>query len=522
MIRRQMQCRFLALAACAVIPLWTAAADESSGRRLLTVLHTNDIHGHVQDWAGWGDLAGKRIGGMDRLAAAINQVRQEAGEDRTLLLDAGDTIADTMIAARTEGRAVVETLNAIGYDAMVVGNHEPDFGPEVLATRAKEMHFPLLAANLIRKSDNRPFVTPYIIRTINGIRVAILGLAYPNTALTTQEKNVEGLEFRDAIETARAYLPRLRSEAELVIVLSHLGLSHDKELARQVAGIDVVVGGHSHNRMQEALRVGDTLVVQAGAHGSHLGRLDLELENGKVTGHRRDLILIDSDRFERDPDVARRIAAQLHPHEQAHREEVGRSSDVLPRAQTLAGQDAEPRDKESPVDMLFADLIRAATTAELVLLPGVGYGVALSPGVIRAAELRNMIPHDSKVVKMTLTGAQIKEILEQSLENIYTEDPRMKVGGIVQVSGLNVKYKRSAPYGKRVSRVMIGDRSLEPTRRYQVATNSLLASGGHRYLTFLKGQDKQELGMQYEIIRAALKNVTVSPPHGGRMEIEDR
>lgn len=486
---------------------------------MLTILHTNDLHGHLQGWAGWGELAGKQIGGIDRMATAINQVRQEQGKEQVLLLDGGDTIGDTMIAAQTKGRAIVEAMNAIGYDAMVVGNHEPDFGPEALQQRIEQAKFPVLAANLVDRSTGAHVAKPYVIRQVGGVKVAILGLAYPNTALTTSPKNVAGLEFRDAVETARLFVPRLRQEgAEVVVVLSHLGLSAEQKLAQSVAGIDVIVGGHSHNRMQQAAQVGKTLIVQAGAHGSDLGRLDLEVQNGQITGHRRSLILIDHNRFDADPHIASLLSTLYAPYERAEKERVSDAAAAIARAQTLAGEKPEPRDRESPADMLFADILREQTGADVALLPGVGYGVPLPAGPVLAKDLRNLIPHDSKVVTMTLAGRQIQEILEQSIENTYTKDHRQKVGGIIQVSGLSAYFDKNAPQGSRVQKIRVGGQAMDPERRYLVATNSLLASGGHRYQTFLQGKDRRELGEQYELIKSSLqKKQNISAPSGNRL-----
>lgn len=484
---------------CLAGPAWAA-------RPALTILHTNDLHGHLEPWDGWGELEGQRVGGLARVATIVKRVRAEVGARNVLLLDGGDTIGDTMIAARTEGRAIISAMNAIGYDAMVVGNHEPDFGPEALAERIREARFPVLAANIVKSETGEDFATPYRIFDVNGVRVGVLGLSYPNTALTTARKNVAGLSFRDSIETAREFVPRMRAEgAALIVVLSHFGLSSDEQMAQQVPGIDVIVGGHSHNRLRQVRRAGETLIVQAGAHGSDVGRLDLEIENGRIVAHRRELILVDNSRIAADPEIAAVIASSLRPHQRDLGQRIGKATQTIARAQTIGGEEPKPRDEQSPADALFADIVRNATATDVAILPGVGYGVALAAGPIRAADLRNLIPHESKVVTMTLTGAQIREILEQSLENTYTKDPRTKVGGLAQVSGLVFVYRPNAAKGSRLQDVRVGGRALETGREYRVATNSLLAEGGHNYTVFRSGKNKREVQSQYELVRAAIE-----------------
>jgi 5'-nucleotidase / UDP-sugar diphosphatase len=483
-------------------------------KRNLTILHTNDIHGHLESWRGWEkDLNGKTVGGLDRLAAQIEKARSEVKTENVLLLDAGDTISDTGVAAETEGRAVIASMNRIGYDAMAIGNHEPDFTAEKLLVRIKEAKFPVLAANIVIKNDRKLFTEPYVIKTIGGVRVGILGLAYPNTPLTSAKKNVSNLYFREAVETAREFVPRLRKEgAEIVVALTHLGLSADKRLAEEVAGIDVIVGGHSHNRMTEALRVGDALIVQAGAHGSDLGRLYLTIENGRITAHKRTLIPITSPAS--DETVAAVIKEQIAPHKTKLDEQIGQAANTIIRAQTIAGNDSEKRDAESPADSLFADALREETGAEIAFLPGLGYGVAIQPGAVTAGNLRNLIPHDSAVFTMKLSGAQIREILEQAIENVFTTDATRKVGGMIQISGLRFSYDENLPRGNRVKEVFVGDKPLENTRSYAAAVNALLAEGGHNQKTFLAGAEKREAGKQYETVKkwiAARKSVNVPP-----------
>ena len=178
----------------------------------VVILHTNDMHGHLTAWTGWeGELKGKRIGGLGRLAGAIAQARKD-NDGEVLLLDAGDLIGYSMIADLTEGKAMIEALNHLKYDALVVGNHEPDFNMETLRQRSKEAKFPLLAANLVSREDGKLFTKPYVVKKVNGVAVGILGLAYPKTERTTAKKNVEAVTFQDPVPTAKRFLPKMRED----------------------------------------------------------------------------------------------------------------------------------------------------------------------------------------------------------------------------------------------------------------------------------------------------------------------
>lgn len=510
-----------ALLACFFCLTATAAGHAADKPATLTILHTNDIHGHLTGWQGWeGELAGKNVGGLDRVAAEVAKVRKEIGADKVLLLDAGDTFGDTLIAAKTEGRALIEAMNSIRYDAMVVGNHEVDFSAETLRSRIAEAKFPLLAANLLDKHSAALFTKPFLIKEVGGVKLGILGIAYPNTPYTTAKKNVKNIRFVAAQNAAARYVPLLRREgAEIVIALTHLGLSGDKRLAEQVAGIDVIVGGHSHNRMHEAMQIGPTLIVQAGAHGSDLGRLDLMVERdgkrAKIVQHKRQLIALTN---EPDRELSAQIGAQVAAHKAQMNERVGRAQTALIRAQTLGGEKPKARDEESPVDDLFADAVRESTKSEAAFLPGVGYGVAIQPGDITAEQLKNLVPHDSEIMTMSLSGRQIKSILEQSIENFTTDDAAQKVGGMIQVSGLNFSYDPQRPPNRRVQSVTIGGKPLETSRSYRIATNSLLAEGGHKYGDFKRGREQQKLGKQYDMIADWIRQRgTVSAPPTDRI-----
>jgi 2',3'-cyclic-nucleotide 2'-phosphodiesterase (5'-nucleotidase family) len=486
---------------------------------IVVLLHTNDLHGHLTGWVGWdGDLQGQAVGGVDRLASVVCTVRA-AYPGSVLLIDAGDLIGDTMIADLTRGKALIAALNHLDYDAMTVGNHEPDFGSGELRKRIAEAKFPVLAANLLERPGGSLLARPSVLRKVGGVAVGLLGLAYGKTACTTAPKNVEGLSFTDPTEAAKRHVSLLRREgADIVIALTHLGLGADIQLARDVEGIDVIVGGHSHNRMIEALRVGDTLIVQAGAHGSDLGRLDLTVERGKIVRHRRDLIPLNHDCVPADPEAVRLVEKLLRPHRKALDERVGTAQGWLVRAQTLAGQEARRRDEESPIDSLFADILRTETKADVALLPGVGYGVAIPPGPVTAAQLRQMVPHDGKVVTMKLSGMAITAILEQAVENCYTADAAVKVGGMIQVGGIEFDYDPNRTKGERVVRVVCAGKPLDPKAMVTVATNTMLARGGHNYREFLGGKNISEGRSQYEVIRDWFgKHSPVECPRPGRI-----
>lgn len=488
----------------------------------ITILFTGDRHGHIEPWLGWEEpLHGKTVGGMDRLKTAADQVRTEVGKGNVLLLDSGDAIGDSFIAAKTKGKAVIELMNLAGYDAMTIGNHEPDFGVHELRQRISEARFPVIAANLF-DADGELFTKPYVVRTVGGLKVGILGLAYENTPLTTAKKNIEGLQFRDALESARESIASIKADgAELIVALAHGGLGAEKKWAKALPELDVIIGGHSHNRTGDGLTEGKTLLAQAGAHGADLGRLDLVISNGKIVRHRSELILLDNSRIPPDPTIARRMQEILEPYRTEQNRVIARATNPIIRAQTMAGHQPRKRSHESPADSLFADILREQTGSDAALLPGVGYGVAIPKGDITFGMLKNLIPHDSKVVTLRLTGAQIRSIVEQALVNTFTEDPKKKVGGMIQVSGVSFVFQKGIGDhdSARLLHLDVGGKPIDSSRTYKVATNSMLAQGGHNYSVFQQGSDRQEHGKQFDLIEAwMLKGNLVGSPTPGRIQ----
>jgi 5'-nucleotidase / UDP-sugar diphosphatase len=484
----------------------------------LTILHTNDIHGHLWAWKGWeGPLQGKTIGGLAALSGAINAIRSQV--PNCLLLDAGDLIGDTMLADLTQGKALIQALNFLKYDAWTLGNHEPDFGIDQLLQRMGEANFPTLACNVTQHLENQLLARPYVIKQVDDLRVGVLGVAYPKTPKTTAAENIRGVRFERPDTLVANYVSQLKDQSvSIVILLSHLGLAADQELASKVNGIDVIVGGHSHNRIQEPAVVNRTLIVQAGAHGSDLGRLDLLLKDNKIVGHERTLVLLDNARVPPDASAQQFLHELTQPHQAVVGEIIGAAGDWLIRAQTLAGNEVRLRDAESPVDSLFADLIRQATKSEFCFLPGVGYGVAIPPGPIRASQLRQLVPHDGKIITMQLPGAHIIAILEQAVDNVFSSDSEAKVGGMIQVSGLRFTYDPDRPQGHRVIAIERTEGSWDAALDYTVATNSMLANGGHNQCSFLLGQNRVELSTQYQMLKAAFQQLSaVMPPSLGRI-----
>jgi len=439
--------------------VFLSPAPGQARQESLRFLHVNDFHGFAEPHRPAG--ASEPLGGIAYLAGIAERLRPEKP---TLLLAAGDMLQGHNWANLTRGKGVVELMNAMKFDAMVVGNHEFDFGQEVLKKRLAEARFPVLGANVV----GLPALRPYVVKTVGGLRVAVIGVVTPDTPVTTHPHNVAGLKFLPPEDTVRRFLKELREEADLFVVLSHQGLPADRLLAEKVPGIDVIVGGHSHTKIDTPVVVGNTIIVQAWEHAKALGVLDLIVQDGKVVWFNGYLKEIKPAFWTADRQVSKIVARYVREADARLRQVVG---------ETLVDLDGDHvRQRETNLGDLVADVLKEAAGADLALINGGSIRAGISRGKVRLKELYDALPFDNYVVALRLTGQEVRQALEHGVSGLEEN-----AGRFPQVSGLTFTYSRSAEAGDRVREVTIRGRPLDPQGHYLVATNDFLAAGGDGY-----------------------------------------
>lgn len=475
----------------------THIARDTSPRQVsgtFTILHTNDIHGDLQEFVvDTGDATSQTgdrgrpyqeyprrgvIGGVARLATAVEQARRSHPQGSVLLVDAGDTFGDGLLANLTRGEATVRMMNALGYSFMTLGNH--DFEYTLARTRELQQlaHFPMRAANAIDTAAHAPFLgDPTLVVSAGGVRVGLLAIGYHNTDQTGNKDNTRGLTFVSGIETARSYVPALRARADVIVVVSHQGTTVDSVLAANVPGIDIIIGGHSHDRITPPRRVADTWIVQALSDASALGELTVRVADGRVAAVTGSVKELYADAYQPDPRFTKMLDSMRAPFLDTLRAVIGVAAERLGRQYK----------SESPIDVLAAEILRRAGNADVAFLPGLGFGVTIQPGPITREMLIGLFPHPTSVIHERLTGRQILAILEQSATNLRPADDMDRVGGLIQTSGLRWTVDFRKPVGQRVSDVYVGARILDAGSEYNVMTNGGLLQGTHRQATFAAG-----------------------------------
>ena len=429
----------------------------------LTLIQQNDSHGHIEPhWElRWRNGVAEtwRAGGYAHIRAHAERIRNECG-GACIHVDCGDAIHGTGPAQWTKGAAVVPALNAVGVELMTPGNWEFGYGPAVLRERRNELAFQMIAANVRRAETGAPEFAATDIREVNGLRVAFIGITSPIVGTTMPQPFGAGLRFLDALDVLPGIVAAIRQQVrpDLIVLLSHYGFAQEVTIARRVDGLDVILGGHTHDVLAEPVVVGRTIITQAGAHGSYLTRLDLEIANGRVCAFRHELIAVKED-DECNAAVAEIVEESLRPHRKRTDEPAGETDTLLHRGTVL----------ESPTDNLITHSYLFSTGAEVALSHGWRFGTPVPPGQITVGDLWQMIPTNPELFTVQLTGNELRSMLEASLERTFAGDALRQAGGyIMRFAGMRAVVRLNNPAGHRIQRLEVGESIAEPDRTYTV------------------------------------------------------
>jgi sulfur-oxidizing protein SoxB len=404
------------------------------------------------------------IGGLDRMATAVKAARAQRGEDKVLLLDGGDTWQGSLGANRTKGQDMADCFKLLKPDAMT-GHWEFTYGTERVKELTDSLGFPFLALNVRDTEWQEPVFDAYKMFEKGGVKIAVLGQAFPYTPVANPRWMIPTWSFGIREEDVRANVEKARKEgAQLVVLLSHNGFDVDRKLAGRVAGIDVILTGHTHDALPEAVQVGKTLLVASGSHGKFLSRLDLDVQGSEVKGFRYKLIPLFADAITPDAEMAAAIAMARAPFAAELAREVGRSESLLYRRGNFAGT----------FDDLICDALIAERDAEIALSPGFRWGTSVLPGAaITVEDIHNATAITyPQVYRQIMTGARLKEILEDVADNLFNPDPYYQQGGdMVRCGGLGYTIDIGKPMGSRISALthLKSGKPIEATRDYTVA-----------------------------------------------------
>lgn len=405
-----------------------------------------------------------RIGGLDRLASVVRQVRAERGDHKVLLLDGGDTWQGSLGANRSKGQDMVDCMALLRPDAMT-GHWEFTYGEARVKELIEKLGFPFLALNIRDTEWNEPAFEPMKMFEKGGAKVAVLGQAFPYTPVANPRWMMPKWSFGIREEDVRANVEKARkSGADLVVLLSHNGFDVDRKLAARVSGLDVILTSHTHDALPEAIKVGRTLLIASGSHGKFVSRLDLDVQGGAIKGYRYKLIPLFADAIRPDAEMTAAIAKARAPYKTELARVVGRAESLLYRRGNFNGT--------------FDDVICAALLkerdAEIALSPGFRWGTSVLPDQpITIEDIHNATAITyPQVYRIAMTGERLREVLEDVADNLFNPDPYYQQGGdMVRCGGLGYAINVGKPMGQRISALthLGSGKAIEAKKEYIVA-----------------------------------------------------
>lgn len=437
---------------------------------------------HAFTYLDFAESAGRygRLGGFAHLKTLVDRLRAEAGAGRTLLLDGGDLWQGSGLANVMHGKNMVEAANLLGIEAMT-GHWEFTYGEEQLRDNIKQLKGEFLAQNVFLTEeaafDNKPafdadtgrVFKPATIKELGDHRVGVIGQALPYVPIAHPKRFVPDWTFGIHEPELQKVVDGLRQKANVdaVVLLSHNGMDLDLKLASRVTGIDVILGGHTHDAVPQPIAVtnagGKTLVTNAGSAGKFLGVLDLELGKGAVKDVRYHLLPVYAGLLNPDPAMQSLIDRMMRPHADAFAEKLAVAGDLLYRRGNFNGS----------MDQLICDALRQALDAEIALSPGFRWGNTLLPGdpITMGDVLSETAITYPEVYAQEMTGAQIKAVMEDICDNLFNPDPYYQQGGdMVRVGGMDYACAPAESVGRRISDLTLDDgRALDAAKTYKVA-----------------------------------------------------
>ncbi len=512
MIHRKIAALFLAV----VFILLTAACGDTnvqgtappiSKEGKTIILHTNDTHGRV--------VGSDQSVGISALKALKD--RYKAQGMNVVLLDAGDTFHGTAFATLDKGKSVLDLMTMVGYDAMTPGNHDFNYGSDYLTELSFQTPMPILSTNILKKGTDKKLLDGYAVIQRENIKIGVFGLSTPETAYKTNPANVETVTFYDPYAAAAEAVSVLKAaEVDYIIALCHLGINNSSTytsegVAQAVAGIDMIVDGHSHTLLEHGKRVGNTLIVSAGEYMESIGVVTLDHATRSATAEvirAGDPLLAGLS----DPAVDAKIQ-EIEVSQQQVLSEVLGSTPV-----DLNGERADVRTRETNLGNLLADALCAETGAPIALVNGGGIRDSIPAGDITKGDILTVLPFGNYIVTKKVNGSNLRAALERAVKALPEEN-----GAFLQVSGLAFTVDMAAAPGGRIKNVTVSGKPLDIAAEYVVATNDFLAAGGDDFPMLGKSKTVNEFSALDEALMRYINQLSESgssfPEAGERITI---
>jgi len=506
----------IALALLATVALYPAvsAQEKSECPVRVTILQVNDVYQ-------FSPVDFGKSGGLGRVLTLRKKIMRES--PNTLFLFSGDTISPSiesntkMDGKMLQGRQMIEAWNLTGLDYAAFGNHEFDYGPNVLLDRVRESNFKWLGANVFDKKTGKLFAdTPeFVVREFEGVKIGIFGILLPDTSRTSSPG--ANVDIREPCETAARVIPKIRAAgAQVIVALTHLSMREDKQLAR-CSGVDLIIGGHEHTLLESM--AGHAPIFKMTSDARELGQIDLNIS--RTTGKVESIdwrVWPVNEGVETDTDFAPLIAKYgdlLKSLDQV----VGRTDVKLDLASAMV------RTQETNMANFIADVYRQSTGADVALVNGgsIRADSEVEPGNITRRDVLQALPYNNRIVKIQLSGAVLRAALEYGVASV---GPGEQPGRFPQVSGMRYVYDARLKPGARLTSVTVNGKALDDKQTYTLATSAYVAlQAGDGYEVFRGAKvliGPNDGPLEADVVMKAIQSVpSIAPKVEGRITRAD-
>ncbi|KPL04421.1 MAG: hypothetical protein AMJ90_00930 [candidate division Zixibacteria bacterium SM23_73_2] len=435
----------------------------------VTILYWNDFHASFNPYPSSDDPGSPLVSGSAYFSSWLDSLKEKS--ENCVLVCAGDELVGTPLSTLTSGKAEFEILNRIKPDIFELGNHEFDYGLDNLKSLIDFAEFPIICANVVEQKTGEPLVLPYLILKRGKAKIAFMGLNTEDLKEEVVEKGTLGLKVGSAKKTCQKYLGLLEKEADLIVLVSHMGFSKDKEVAQEVKGIDVIIGGHSHTRLIYPEVINQTVICQAGSKGRYIGKLDLvfDLEKERLINFENRLIETENSKVSPDRAIQRKVDSL----------EKKLAPDLDKVIGTLLSPWIRSSKGESNLYNWTADVIREYTKSDVAFINSGALRKNLPAGSITIRDIWEINPFSDHFVSFHLTGEELLDVLEKNSSGYL----------LMQVSGIEYSYDPQKPEGERIFEVSVNGIPLLPKKNYKVAINDYMLDHLENYI----GKPKEEI-----------------------------
>lgn len=493
----------------------------------ITILQTADIHAylnpHDELFVENGQISFRKTGGLAHIKTLVNQIKKENPKG-TLLIDGGDFYQGSGESFRSQGAIFPNIIHKMDYDLIIPGNWEVIYGKEVMMKLMNNYKTNVISSNMFHSNDNKSLFPQYWITEMKGVKIGFISYNDPEIPIRQNPEYSDGIAFTVVNHNLKTLVSKMKSvhKVDLLFIVAHIGISKQIALANHadVEGVDFIFGNDTHERIRKPIEGKYAKVVEPGAFGSFLGRLDITVENGKMIDYQYNLIEVDPKKYPADRKVQKIIDQQLKPFAQEMNEVLGYTTTPLYRYLVV----------ENPMDNLITDALLWKTGADFATSNGFRFGVPILPNengikAITKRDLWRMLPVDEHMKIGEVSGEQILNWLEKEINNVYAKDPSKRFGGwLVRFSGMTLKFDSSKEMGERVLEVTIQGKPLEKNKMYKMASCNRT---GEPLATLCRMPNAKYAEIQKYTLHNAVKDYlkhygTVSPKLDGRAQAVDQ